>query len=59
MIDPKKHKYHVEILGSEEEFNFMIETYHKVAYWLSDEEIEKILDEEAKKKIGPSFWYLN
>ena len=59
MIDPNNHAYHVEILGSVEEFNAMIESYHTLAPWLSDEEIEVILNEEAEKTIGPSFWYLN
>lgn len=57
MIDPNKHSYHVEILGSIEEFNKMIEDIRAKAVWLSDEEIEAILDEEAEKKIRPSFWY--
>lgn len=59
MIDPEKHKYHVDILGNIEEFNNMIDDYHMRAPWLSDEEIEDILNEEAEKKIGPSFWYNN
>ncbi len=57
MIDPKNHTYHVEILGSEKEFNEMIDAIHAKAVWLSDEEIEEILNEEAERKIGPSFWY--
>ena len=57
MIDPKNHTYHVEILGSEEKFNEMIEAIRAKAVWLSDEEIEEILDEETEKNIGPSFWY--
>ena len=59
MIDPKKHSYHVEILGSEKEFDDMVSAIRAKAPWLSDKEIEDILDEEAKKKIGPSFWYAN
>lgn len=59
MIDPKNHTYHVEILGSIEEFNEMIDNYHISAPWLSDEEIEEILKEEAVKNIGPSFWYIS
>ena len=59
MIDPKNHAYHVEVLGSIEEFNEMIENYYISAPWLSDEEIEEILKEEAVKNIGPSFWYIS
>lgn len=59
MIDPKKHSYHVGVLGGEQEFNDMIDAYHKLAPWLSDKDIEEILDEEAEKAIPPSFWYLN
>lgn len=51
MMDPEKHKYHVDILGSSEEFNNMIDDYHMRASWLGDEEIENISNE----KIGPSF----
>ena len=59
MIKAKNHKWHVEAIGGIEEFEFMIETYHKVAPWLSDEEIEEILDEEERVSLSPAFWYLS
>lgn len=59
MIDPQKHKYHLDILGCEEEFNQLIDYFHEIAPWLSDEEIEAILDDEVGQKISPAFWYLN
>lgn len=59
MIDYKKHKYHADGLGGEQGFNEYIDAFHKLAPWLSDEEIEAILYEEEEKEIPPMLWYLN
>ena len=56
MLDPKDYPWHVEVLGSEEEFINYVKCWLEMATWADENILKGILDDEEKCKPGITMW---